>query len=666
MSDGSQPRGPFDALWSRLPRVMMVEASRALGRTGVLGLAGQLELGALRRVLWHAALVGVAAGLVGAAFFAAIEWTQHALLGSLAGYRPLSAHGEASHGLSPGAVFRPWLLVLIPVAGGLAAGLVMRLAPETRGGGGDALIAAFHHRSGMMRKRVAVVKFVASVLTLGSGGAGGREGPTMQIGGALGSLISGALRLTPRERRILLVAGAAAGISAVFRTPLGAAILAVEVLYREGFEADALIPSVLASVVAYSVVISISGESILFAHAPSYPFIPRHLPLDGSMAVVVAATASVFVASLGMSRRAFRSLPVPKWLRPACGGLALGLLAATSLGLAGDALGGTDGGLGALGGGYGAAQVAITGSPLLGEGWGAVRLLGLLAVLQIVAASFTIGSGGSAGDFAPSLVIGGLVGGAFGRAAALLLDDPSIDPGAFALVGMGAFYGGIAHVPLASLVLVCEMARSYDLLVPLMLAEAVAFIALRRRSLYDAQLPAMRDSLVHQQSMLSELLARFTIAELMSPNRGHVEFLPLTKGDEMIRRAALAAPQQDVFPVRKPNGKLEGIVTSEALRTLASDPDLQAWTVASDVMQRAVSVRAEDDAATAARKMLGAELRELPVVDAAGVVIGFIDEADIARIYLEGKPKAPEPDPDTTWSELTAGEDTKSERGEGR
>ena len=117
----------------------------------------------------------------------------------------------------------------------------------------------------------------------------------------------------------------------------------------------------------------------------------------------------------------------------------------------------------------------------------------------MVATSLTIGSGGSAGDFAPSLAMGGLFGGAFGSAARLLFDDPSIDPGAFALVGMGAFYGGIAHVPLSALVLVCEMAGNYDLLVPLMLALGISSAALRKHALYEAQVPTQRDSPVHRQ-----------------------------------------------------------------------------------------------------------------------------------------------------------------------
>src|SRR5262249_22942435 len=150
-----------------------------------------------------------------------------------------------------------WVLLILPALGALGSGLVSQIAPETRGGGGDAMIDAFHQKGGVIRRRVAWVKALASLLTLGTGGAGGREGPTMQIGGALGSW-GGRVRAVPtRERRILMVGGVAAGIAAVFRTPLGAALLAVEVLYRDDFESDALIPAVLASVTAYSVVISI-------------------------------------------------------------------------------------------------------------------------------------------------------------------------------------------------------------------------------------------------------------------------------------------------------------------------------------------------------------------------------------------------------------------------
>src|SRR4051794_24006100 len=254
--------------------------------------APPLEVGILGRTLLHTALVGLAAGLVGAAFFAGLEHAQRLFLDGWAGFTPLRAHGELFLRGHVSTGFRPWVIVFLPAVGGLASGLVTTLAPETRGGGGDATIHAFHHQGGHIRRRVLWIKALASIFTLGTGGSGGREGPTMQVGAALGSTIGRLLRVSPREQRVLMVAGVAAGISAVFRPPLGAALFAAEVLYRDDFEAEALVPAVLASVIAYSVVISIFGESILFARAARYPFVPSHLPLYGLLALLVSVLAS--------------------------------------------------------------------------------------------------------------------------------------------------------------------------------------------------------------------------------------------------------------------------------------------------------------------------------------------------------------------------------------
>jgi chloride channel protein, CIC family len=464
----------------------------------LFGNDGPLDLRILGRAVLQAAAVGVACGLLGALFLSVLDYTQYWLLETLAGYQPLRATGEAAAEATPGRSFRPWLLLLLPGLGGLLCGLVTLRAPEARGGGGDPMIRAFH-QGAVLPARLIPVKMLASVLTLGTGGAGGREGPTMLIGAATGSLVGRYFAIGERERRVLMLAGVAAGIAAVFRTPLGAALLAVEILYRDGFESDALIPGVLASVMSYSVVISIHGQTTLFGHAGGgFPFVPAHLPLYGGLAALVALLALLFLRALRLVRRLGARAAVPSWARPALGGLALGILVVPILVVAGNRIGNPGQGFGILGGGYGAVQLAITGASWLPSGWNAVLLLAALALAKLCAASITIGSGGSAGDFAPSLAMGGLLGGAFGHAASLLLGDPRIDPGAFALVGMGAFYGGVAHVPLTALVLVCEMAGNYDLLVPLMLALGISSVALRRHTLYDAQVPTQRDSPVYR------------------------------------------------------------------------------------------------------------------------------------------------------------------------
>jgi CIC family chloride channel protein len=600
--------------------------------------ATPLDLRLIGRTLLHAALVGVLAGLVSVLFFAGLEVLESLLLGRLVGHERLRAAGDSAIELvSMGPEhphFRPWLLLVVPALGALLGGLLTaKVAPEAQGGGGDAMIEAFHHRGGHIRKRVAWVKALASILTLGSGGSGGREGPTMLIGGALGSLVADVLRIGRRERRILMIAGVAAGMSAIFRTPLGAALLATEVLYRDDFESDALIPSLLASVISYSVFISFFGESTLFAHAPHYPFVPAHLPLYALLSLFIALLATAFLGALHSVKKWSGRLALPLWARPAVGGLALGIVSAPVLWWFGERAGMPGQGLGLLGGGYGAAQVAITGSSWLPTGWRGVEILLLLCAGKLIVSSLTIGTGGSAGDFAPSLVLGGLFGGAFGRAVALLIHDPRIDPGAFALVGMGIFYGGVAHVPVSSLVMVCELAGSYDLLVPLMLAEGIAFVALRKRSLYGAQLVAQRDSPAHPTAGL-DVLRAIAVKDVMVRDRPWDRFEPGTPASDMMPRIAESG-WQDTFPVLDPSGRILGVVTAESLRILANEPDLLPMTLAVDAMSPAAWVSVDDNLRTAAQVMVDNALREVPVIDREGRIVAFVDEAEIGKAYLE-------------------------------
>jgi CIC family chloride channel protein len=600
-----------------------------LARRGI----SPLQLGMLGRTLLHSALVGAAAGVAGCLFFWTLEMVQWLVLESLAGYVSLRAAGEQIVAEPQHTRFRPWLLAVLPAIGALVAGIIsVRAAPETRGGGADAIIHAFHHQNGHVRRRVPVVKALASVFTLGFGGSGGREGPIMQIGGAIGAIVARYLRVNARERRILMVAGLAAGVSAVFRTPLGAALLAVEVLHRDDFESDALVPSVLASVVAYSVFISVFGEATLFAHAPRYPFVPAHLPLYGLMAVGVCFVATVFLSVLNRTRKAFAKASLPEWCKPAIGGLMLGATTVPVLLVIGPVIGGTGNGVGILGGGYGAAQLAITGAPWLANGWLGVQLLLVLGSVKILATALTIGSGGSAGDFGPSLVIGAIFGGAFGRAAEILLNDPRIDPGAFALVGMATFYGGLAHCPLAALVLVCELAGSYDLLVPLMLAEGVAFVALRHKSLYGAQVASRRESPAHRDDLIFDVLRGLRIDGVVITGRPFVTFHRTTPASEVIRKVG-STEWQDIFPVLDDAGKLVGVISSEVLRTLANSPDLAAFALADDMMGIPVSVRADEDLHVALEALLHHGVRELVVVDAEGKIVGILDEAEITRVY---------------------------------
>ena len=243
-----------------------------------------------------------------------------------------------------------------------------------------------------------------------------------------------------------------------------------------------------------------------------------------------------------------------------------------------------------------------------------------------------MGSGGSAGDFGPSLVIGGIFGGAFGRAAQLLLHDPRIDPGAFALVGMGTLYGGLAHVPIASLVMVCELAGSYDLLVPLMLATGISFIALRNRSLYHAQRPSWRESPAHRDELLTDVLRDVRIGDVMVKDRPFVAFERDTPAAEVIRRIA-AGGWQDVFPVLSADKSVIGVITTEFLKTAMQEPEISAIAIADDLMTAPIVVSYGDDVNRAVELLLLHGSREIVVVDDEGRIVGFLDEAEITQLY---------------------------------
>jgi CIC family chloride channel protein len=315
-------------------------------------------------------------------------------------------------------------------------------------------------------------------------------------------------------------------------------------------------------------------------------------------------------------------------VRPAYGGAALGGIAVVAIELLGNITGGVGHGLGILGGGYGAAQIAITGAEWLPSGWLAVQLLASLVALKLVAASLTIGSGGSAGDFAPSMAIGGLTGGAFGLAAQILLDDPTLQPGAFALIGMGAFYGSIAHVPLAALVLVSEMAGSYELIVPMMLTLGLALLALRRHTLYPAQPRARATSVRPAEGTLT----RLRVVDVLDRTHAVARVARDTAAGELMRLAHVHA-DQDLFPVF--DGEvLCGIVVVDDLRAVAADHSLATQKVAADLMREPVTVASEAPLQRAAELLLSHGVRELVVVDENERMLGLLDEHEVSRAAL--------------------------------
>jgi CIC family chloride channel protein len=452
-----------------------------------------------RRLLVDTVLVGVAAGLAAEVFNQMLRLVSHLFLGGIAGYHP---PGLVSEGGSPVEVIGPHGLWLIPVAttlGGLLAGLlIQRFAPETEGHGTDTVVRAFHRAQGFIRGRVPPVKLLASALTIGSGGSAGREGPVALVSGGMASWYATALHRPERERQMLVLIGMGAGLAAIFRSPVGTALFAVEVLYRDlEFEPDALLYTMLASVVAYAVHGLFVGFGSLFRVTGS---VKLANPLDYGWFIVLGVAAGG--VALGMPplfygvRDAFRRWKVKPALKPAIGGLAVGLLALVAPHV--------------LSGGYGWLQAAIDGH--VGTG----RLL-VLVLAEPVAMALTISSGGSGGIFAPTLFVGGMLGGLL--AAIVHLPAPP-----FVVVGMAAVFAGAAHVPIAVLMMVTEMTGGYDLLVPAALAVMLSYLiqvrlsrGFKYRSLYEAQVPRRADSPAHHTEHLQIALRIIEERRLVGP-----------------------------------------------------------------------------------------------------------------------------------------------------
>jgi len=261
-----------------------------------------------------------------------------------------------------------------------------------------------------------------------------------------------------------------------------------------------------------------------------------------------------------------------------------------------------------------------------------VQLLLALGLAKIVSSALTIGSGGAAGDFAPSIAIGGLLGGAFGMAMRLALDDPYIQPGAFALVGMAAFYAGIANTPLAALVMVSEVAGSYDLLVPLMLTEAIAMIALRKVNLYPSQPRVAKDSPVHASP-----LSTLTCGDLIDRAR-RIATLKLRDKIAQVAIVVDDAPDQDVFPVLDDAGKVAGLLSAESLRAFLANGAAAELAIVADAMVPALTFTEGTELRTAAIQLVSRDLRAAPVLDGNGAPIGLIDQHDIMRASTAAAP----------------------------
>jgi len=576
------------------------------------------------RWMLYSALIGVAGAFAALIFSSIVSWITSGALLQLVGYQMPQPGGEGGDpaGFDLAASLAPahrWLLFIVPTIGGVVSGwLVFTFAPEAEGHGTDAVIRAYHREQGRIRPRVAFIKTIASGITIGTGGSAGKEGPIAQVAATIGSYMGDRFQLSASERRLLLIAGVAAGVGSIFKSPLGGAFFAVEVLYREDIESEGIMPAMVAAITGYSIYSSIEGSSTVFI-TPHFAFISPLELLPMIVFALVCAVVGIFYTKIfyGTKKHIFDRLRIPSTLKPAVGGLVVGTIAFFFPAV--------------LGSSYGWLQHAIHGNL-------PITVMLLLVVAKIIATSFTIGSGGSGGVFAPSLVIGGMLGGVFGIAMAGLFPNLVTQPEAYVLIGMATFFTSVANVPITTTIMISEMTGSYTLLIPLIFSGVIAHLLARRWSLYTQQVRTHIESPAHRHELTPELLSEIQVGSIIKHPVYYHTLDPSHTIEEI--ESVFTRTKEVVLPVTDPelesaeNPGYVGLVLLDSIQPyLQSELGFKQAVVADDLAEPFVSVNLHDSLSDVQEVFERVEYPELPVVDDSGVIVGFVRPAQVISEY---------------------------------
>ncbi len=512
--------------------------------------------------------------------------------------------------------------IVIPAVGGLIVGpMVYFLAREAKGHGVPEVMEAVALRGGRIRPRVAVVKALASSVCIGSGGSVGREGPIVQIGSALGSTFGQIFGLSADFTRTLVACGAAGGIAATFNAPLAGAFFALEVILRD-WSAESFAPVVVSAFCA-----TLVSRTYLGDH-PAFP-IPQYsvasiseLPLFALLGVLCAFVGVAFILLLYWLEDRWDEVPIPEWLKPVPGGLLVGVVGTVSLLVVGDLSAYK---LGVFGVGYEAISFVLSGSSV------AWSLVAAFLLLKLLATTMTLGSGGSGGVFAPSLFMGCMAGAAFGHLAHAGIAGVETTPAAFALVGMGAVFAAASRAPVTAVLIVYEMTQDYRMILPLMLACAIALAiggSLSRFSIYNLKL--VRRGVHIDLPFETLLLGKITVADSMSTDLATLR-LDQTLSDVI---ALADTSGHHGFPVLGPDGRLSGLVTMDDVSHALAEGN-NSVTVAELATHDLIVAHPDETLNEAIIKLGERHLGRVPVVDREDNrhLLGILTRHDIIARY---------------------------------
>lgn len=558
-------------------------------------------------------LLGVFSGLGAIFLYTLINFFSVYLLNHVAGFpfkfptneKPLFALKNES--------FKPFLFLMIIVLGGFFSGLILYVFDDKESGV-NKIIKYFHHKV-TIRPKSALIKLFASSIALGSGFAGGREGPAAEIGASIGVFIGNTFNLSNREKRILMIAGLAAGIGAIFRAPMGAAIFATEVLYKEAdFEYEALMASAISSIIAYSIFSSLFGWERMFSVPVMYFYKPLELISYSVLAIAIAIGAILFIYLFKHIKLLTSMVNYPIYVKTALGGLVVGLFGIFLPASAGM--------------GYGLLEAAFT------DPRNYFFLL-MVGILRMFTTSVSAGSKTPIGLFAPLLIIGALLGVGIGNLLKLSGIFVVVNPSSFAVVGMAAFLAACEKTPISSIVLTAEITGGYELIVPALWVVAIAFLLTRKVNLEEAQVDTRLDSLVHADEYKINILEHIRVEELME-----TKFLTINKNETLKEIYNIFANEKyNEILVLDENNKLYGIITLHVLKTILNESLLNNFLLAADIANTDLIVVLPQESLYALLNKIGfREINTVPVVKSLETmeVIGIIRRKSMLRRISQG------------------------------
>lgn len=551
------------------------------------------------KMLVAAVIVGVASGFAGVGFHHLIILIHELALGG--GVDPVTALSQV-----------PWYYkVALPALGGLLiAPFIFTWFRDAQGHGVTEVMEAVARNQGRIRGRVAVVKSITSSITIGTGGSVGSEGPTVQIGAAIGSKIGRVMKLNTESVTSLVGCGVAGALAAVFNAPIAGAFFALEIVLGN-FAAPIFGPIVVSSVTATAISRAFLGNYPAF-QIPHYSLESAfEIPLYIVLGLVCGAAALVFSRSLYWSEEFFNKLRIHDYLRPVLGGAVVGLCILLVPQVYGTGFG--------------------TMTRLLTEGLPISFLLFLLP-LKILASTATLGSGGSGGALTPALFIGAVVGALFGSVVHPLFPGYTAAPGAYALVGMGAVLAGTIHAPITCIIMLFEITGDYQIVLPLMLACSVATLftgILEGESIYAHAL--LRRGISLKRGREEAIMQAYRVRDVMRP--GGRTIAPATPLKELVT-VFLASRDNERFVVGN-DGRYVGLVTLNDIKDVLGDEGLGELIVAGDVANNAIPpVSPEITLSVCMDRFLSAESDRLPVVDpGSNIFLGTITEHDVISLY---------------------------------